>query len=148
MKKHTLSLIALLVMAILGIFMLNSCSGDDDESVPATEATKKQLTSTMWKVNKVTIDGVNKTEEFEGLTLEFKDNTFMATNGNVVWPANDTWAFTDEKAKSFERGDGVIVNINSVSATALTLSLAWDHDTVGGGRAASVSGKYVFEFVK
>ena len=148
MNKHTFSLIALFAMVLLGIFMLNGCSGDDEESIPATEATKKQLTSTVWKVSKVTIDGVTNTDEFAGLTLEFKENIFTTNNGNVVWPANDTWTFTDSTAKLFERGDGVVVTINSVSASNLTLSLTWDHDTVGGGRTASVSGNYVFEFVK
>jgi|SRR5687768_12352817 len=137
--------ITIFVIVFIATFTFGGCNKNDD---PASVKTKNLLTSGVWKISKVTVDGVDKTDEFEGFTLQFTDDTFTSVHGNVVWPASDTWGFTDNTAKVFQRGDEVTVTIQTISSTKLVLALVWSKTTLGSGRSASISGDYVLEFTK
>lgn len=130
---------------------LVACGGGDEDEDPGP--TKKDevtivLLSGIWKVSNVTVNGVDKTEVYEGMTLKFSSSNYTTTTGRPVWPASGTWAFTSENATAFRRDDGVVVDIAQATNSSLQLGLTWDETTLGSGRLESVEGKHVFTFVK
>jgi len=126
--------------------MMSSCKKGSEETVQ--EKALKMLTG-VWHVSTVSVDNVDKTSLFTGLVLTIAPGTYTTTSNqnNPVWPASGTWSFTDAKAVSFTRDDGVVVNITSLTNTSLTLTLQWNKTTLGG-RVSSVSGSNVFNFSK
>jgi hypothetical protein len=149
MKNYTSQFSGILLLLTLSTFAMtfSSCKGDDD---PFAAEKNRNLLVGNWQVNNVKVKGVDKTGDFAGLILQFVPGTFQATNGEPVWPASDTWAFTDDTATSFVRGDGVVVTITTITPMSLILTLSgevttWEATT---GRANSVSGEYVFTFTR
>jgi hypothetical protein len=135
---------ALFLLAILFF----SCEGD--EPLSKEEKTRQLLigngsTGKVWRVQSVTIDGVDNATLFSNMTIQFSETSFTVANGGVVWPSTSTWSFTDDEANVIERSDGIEMEVE-VTENSLELSLSWDKDTFGLGRAASISGKHVFTF--
>ena len=129
------------------IVIIASCGGSDDPAQPETDRVRALLASGAWKIQNVKVGNVDKTSSFTGLQLTFTQASYTSTNGNIVWPASGTWALTSNEARSFTRSDGVIVDIDHVSASNLVLSLNWD-GTLGAGRISSVEGRHTFTFGK
>lgn len=123
---------------------LISC-GDSD---PAAPDAKALLTSGTWKINTVTVDGINQDELFADFDISFTPTSFTSTSGGALWPANGTWAFANSDQKLFTRSDGIQVTVENISETELTLRLTWNKTTLGGGRVASIQGNYIFVFSK
>jgi hypothetical protein len=148
--KTIKNIAALLLVAVVLIFP--SCGGSDDPNpTPGqTEVEKavKILTSGTWKLNAVTVDGVNKNDLFTGFTVTFTATGFTATNGEPVWPSSGLWNFSDATAKSINRSDNVTVTLESLADTAITISLTWSKTTLGTGRAESIAGKHIFSLTK
>ena len=134
--KFTVSIIVL-----AGLVLISSCGGSD-----ASVDKFKILQSGTWKVQSVTIDGTTATSSFTGFTLAFSASGYTSTNGDPVWANTGTW--TKLNNDGFTRDDGLPVTIDLISNSVLQLSLTWTKTTLGGGRAASVPGKYVFSLSK
>jgi hypothetical protein len=139
--SYTFLLLVLSAFAVI----FSSCKGDDDPS--AAQKTENMLVGG-WQVSNVKVKGVDKTGDFAGLILQFVPGMIQATNGEPVWSASDTWAFTDDTATAFVRGDGVVVTITSITSAELVLTLSWEKTTWEAGRANSVSGEHVFTFTR
>lgn len=127
--------------------IIASCGGSDDPGQSEADRVKALLASGAWKIQNVKIDNVDKTSSFTGLQLNFTGTSFTSTNGNIVWPASGTWAFTSDQAKAFTRGDNVTVDIHQISGSNLVLTLDWK-GTLGAGRISSVEGTHTFTFGK
>jgi hypothetical protein len=139
---------AVLVITTTLFFALAGCKKDDPApETPATDVVKL-LTSGSWKIQRVTVDGVDASSRFAGLALSFTESGFTATSGNVVWPATGTWAFTDSSQKSITRNDGLVVTLEEITSTKLSLKLTWAKTTLSGGRTSSVAGTHTFIFGK
>jgi hypothetical protein len=141
--------ILLSVFALSATLSLTSCKKDDDPS--ATEKKLNLLTANGWSLTRVTVDGVDKTSLFEGLTLNWnEDNTFTVQNGGVIWPGSGTWSFTDGTGQvlfvSLTSLEDAEVTIETLNETTLIISLHWDETTIGHGRTKSVEGDHIFEF--
>lgn len=144
---------ALAMLVTLWVVALSGCGGDD----PPTKAEKvtKMLTAKgdTWSSSgnsSVTIDGVEVGDElFADFSITFTDNAFTTTGTSPVWLRQDTWSFKDKSADVIIRGqDGKEVTITSISATELTLTLAWDETTYAGGRKRSLAGTHTFVLSK
>jgi hypothetical protein len=94
------------------------------------------------------VDGVNKNDLYEGLSLTFTSTGFTSIGGEPVWPSSGSWTFVVGSAKSITRSDGVVVTIDEVTEVTLTMSLTWTENTLGSGRIRSVEGEHVFVMVK
>jgi hypothetical protein len=138
--------IATSLFVIIGLLFLTSCKKDDPE--PETARIQKILAANSWVIQAVTVNEVDQTNLFTGLTLSFTKTNYSSTNGGVVWPASGTWEFVDETAKTIVRNDGLQITINEVTNTSLKLALTWSTTTLGGGRTASVAGDHEFSFIK
>jgi hypothetical protein len=131
----------------LFLVALFSCSASKDES--AQDKMRKLLTSGTWNVASVTADGEDKTHAFAGFSLTFTANTYATHQGDPVWAASGTWAFTDDKATAFTRDGDVLVTIRSSTDTHLSLSFLSNYPILEqGGRAESIAGEFVFELEK
>jgi hypothetical protein len=135
-------------------FTLVNCGDDPKPEVVPTEAERVteilQASGASWSPAAsagITVDGVDVTEDlFPGFAISFGANTFTTTGTTPVWLRSDTWAFTDETATAFTRGqDGKTVTISILSETQLKLTLEWDQTTYeDGGRIRSIPGTYQF----
>ena len=147
MKTFT-NMLALAV--VVSVLVLSGCGKGDEPGPGDSESQRisKLLASGIWQMKSVTVDGTPQTEHFDGLTLSFTATGFTATFGDPVWPATGRWTFSDGTATSFTRNDDVVVSISNISETSLMLSLKWDKNTFGPGKASSIAGTYVFIFGK
>lgn len=130
------------------IVMLVACKEEDEVELNEQDKVRNALVSGLWKIKTVTVDEVDRTTLFIGLTLKFSKNTYTSTNGEPVWPTSGTWTFVDEKANTFLRDDNITVTILEHSENTLQLSLEWNKTTIGNGRFYSTKGVHVFSFTK
>lgn len=150
MKKITnLNQVFFLVFLMGMIGLVSSCKDDVENPKPTLkEEAMEKLTNTTWKLERVTVDGVNHTAIYSGLTLSFTGTAYNSTNGGVVWPADGTWSFTNDQATVIKRNDGVDVTIQELTAQTLRLAMPWETNTLKPGRITSLAGQHVFTFVK
>jgi hypothetical protein len=150
MKKNNLYRL-LTVFVVLFAITVQGCK--DDEPTLA-EKTAKILKAHDWKLSKLTVDGTDKTSDYEGIVLKITgSNTFSSINGAPFFPASGTWAFKSETARLLTVSLGIEqqlrdVTIKSIDDNTLVISFNWDETTLGGGRQASVEGEHELTFVK
>jgi hypothetical protein len=142
--KNINSIVSALVM--VSLLFIAGCKKDDPQ--PETARVQELLKANSWAIQTVTVNEVDQTSLFAGLTLSFTNTNYATTNGGVVWPASGTWEFTDETAKTIERNDGLQITINEITSTSLKLALNWTTTTLGSGRTSSVAGDHEFIFIK
>lgn len=131
---------------ILAIPFTQGCKGSSKDPSP-TDEMKSILMSGTWQLQNVTVDNVDRTSVYSGLTLAFSATSFTASNGRVIWPASGTWKFSDDTGKSITLDDALPVSIGEATSSKLVLSLSWSKTTFGG-RLESVKGSHVFTFGK
>lgn len=136
----------LALTAFVALLTLSCCKKDDDGL--QTDRARQLLTSGMWTVQSVTVDGLDKTSEHVALTLHFTNTNFTTTNGGPVWPASGFWTFADNTGKVIVRGDGVDIMVEELSKAKLVVAFTRETTTLGSGRVSSTSGEHVFTFVK
>lgn len=150
MKAHhsTAAKFCLSVLALSSIGLLFQCGSNDAPTVSKQDQVKAILTASPWRVNTVSVDGVDKTLTYKDLGLTFTDNGFTSVSGGPIWPASGNWSFTTAEATAIRRDDGQEVTIQEATAASLKLALTWNKNTLGPGRTESVSGQHVFSFRK
>ncbi len=143
-KPFLLVLVSITLLAV--ITQLTSC-GSKDPAPSAQDQVRSNMTSGVWKVQSVTVDGVDKTSVYPGLTLQFTATTYTSANGKPVWATSGTWEFTSTDGTTIKRDDNIEVTVLATT-TSLKLTLNWPTGTLGGGRVGSVKGINVFTFTK
>jgi hypothetical protein len=144
--NYTLGIILLTIVSIGSLSTISGCKRDDDPS--ATQVALKKLTTGMWQINQVTVDGVDQSSLFTGMTLQFSSTTYSTTNGGPMWAASGTWTFSDKTGKLITRDDGLQLTITSLTKSELIFTIPWDETTYGGGRKRSIEGTHTFKFTK
>lgn len=135
------------LVGIIGVF--SSCKDDEGQPAPtAQEEATAKLTSSPWKLDRVTVDGINQTDVYKNLTVSFTGSAFSSTNGGVVWPANGSWTFQNQEATLIKRSDDVEITIQTLTDQSLMLSFYWEKNTLRNARVSSIQGQHVFTFVK
>jgi hypothetical protein len=144
---------AYILLAFVAI-MIGACKNDPDpvkpeEDTPQQKVTKL-LTAQTWKVQGVTVDGLDASELFPNLTITFTSTGFTTTNGGPVWPASGTWSFAsgDTDGKKIARADGKEVTIITIDENTLKCTLHWDETVFEGGRNRALEGEHSFTFTK
>ena len=119
----------------------------EEQPAPISEKARlvEILGSKTWNVTSVRVDG-SATTEFDGMTLSFRETTYMATGGEPVWPADGTWSFQSADARTILRDDGVSITVVEASPEMIELSIHWSSTTFGPARTNSIEGEYVFTF--
>lgn len=135
------------ITLICGLLFIQSCGSKGSDPSPADQM-KAILIAGAWNLQTVSVDGVDKTSVYTGLTIKFTDGNFTTTNGRAVWPASGTWQFADDTGKNITRGDGLSIAIEEATSTKLVLKFNWNQNTLGSGRISSVKGQNIFTFGK
>ncbi|MFM7430564.1 MAG: hypothetical protein ACKO1F_11765 [Flammeovirgaceae bacterium] len=149
MKSKFRGLILMIGVPIALISLSINFSGCSDDKKPSRQKeVTAALTSGVWKVSTVTVDGVDKTSTYKDLTLTFTGNSFSSTNGGLIWPTSGTYTFTDANASALKRNDNLEVQIQEATTSSLKLGLNWAKTTFGPGRIESLGGAHVFTFSK
>jgi hypothetical protein len=134
-----------ILAVLLGITLMSGCGGDDPS---ASQIMLKKLMAHPWELTNAIVDENDETTLYNGLVITFTKTEFTASNGTPIWPASGTWEFTDNKAMTIIRGDGLVVEILEASKTTLTLSFTWNNSTFEPGRISSIGGDHEFTFVE
>lgn len=140
--KHTAFFISILT---LGTFIVSSCGGDHNE--PDEENIFMNKLAQTWTLTSghVTVDGVDVTTDFAGLTITFDANKHYTTAHGVppIWPAAGSFTLqkTTDNAYDLLRDDGLRISIQALTDRSITFTFQY---TYAGGRTTSVSGKYQF----
>jgi hypothetical protein len=135
----------ILLLAISGLAInFSSCDKTDDPT--AQELQLRKLTGKTWVMQSVSVDGVDRSSLFDNMQLTITENTFTTTNGGRMWPASESWRFSNTQGTVVERGDQLVINILEVTAVSLKLSLTWTETTFSPGRSKSIAGEYIFSF--
>lgn len=146
--KIASSLSKILVLAVL-IGGLSACDGNGEIDPSKKQEVLALLTVSTWNVSSVVVDDVDASSNFQNLSLTFGEDSFTSTNGGAIWPSTGTFVFTSPDANAFITDSGLEVSIIELNEISLQLGLSWSETTIGtGGRLSSISGNYVFSFVK
>jgi hypothetical protein len=147
-SNRTLKPMLLTSLIVIGVILIVGGCGKDTPN--ANDVNTKILSSHGWKLQTLSVDGVDKTDLYSGMTLSFTAGsayTYTSSHGAPVWPTSGTWSLSAD-GKTVQRDDQVTVNVDEIADGKLVLSLTWNKTTYGGGRGTSVSGNHVFTFVK
>jgi hypothetical protein len=138
----------LTVIALGAVLTLAGCDMLQPPPPEPTGAEKNEelLKGGAWDLTSVTVNGVDRTSVYEGLTVSFSSSGFTATNGGAIWPSNGTWSFNNDEGVTMTRNDGAEISITEISETRLVLAMLWDKTTLGSGREKSVEGQHVLTF--
>lgn len=148
--KTILNLVSIIFISTLFIF--TSCKGKDD---PDPTVSFGQKLSGTWKLNNVTLDNSDVTNEFSGFSVNFTSHndiqgTFTCTNTNDVIFSDGTYVLNGTSSMTLSNG-GENINVNlTLSEDGKTLIFSFHNDktTFTPGRILGITGDYVFELIK
>jgi hypothetical protein len=144
--KYVNSLLVLIVLS--GVLCFTACSSEDvgDDPTPIDQQLiLLENGSKSWVLagGSVIKDDFDVTDQFNGFELTVQGFNFTTVNSlSGVWADQGSWTFVDDQITKMERNDGVVVNIQQVSSSQLTLRFSDPNGT--GGRYSSIPGDYVF----
>jgi hypothetical protein len=153
---------ALRILSLLGlVFSLltySSCKDDKPAPEPITDVQLGKLAET-WKINTVTLDGVDKKSEYTAFELEMsgtKGNTTFdySTKGRPSlspWKSSGKWEFGTAPETQIIRDKGIPADElpMTYAVTETTLSLSFTFSGAGyTSRTGVVKGQWVFTFTK
>lgn len=144
MKNHLHRVYSILLMIVL--FACVGCD-PDEKKTPQQEVTEI-LRSGIWRLESANVDGVIKSDYLQDLSLSFSESFFSATNGEPVFPNQDSWEFVDEEGRKIITGEGLEIALTEVTKERVTIMFAWSQTTFGGGRASSLAGEHILAFTK
>jgi hypothetical protein len=144
MKMKT---IRILIPSLVILVVIMGLSGCHKDSPTPSEVNKKILSAHDWNLQTLSVDEVDKTSLYPGMTLSFTATSYATTHGAPVWPASGTWSFANSEATHVTRDDGMDITVEAISDTQLVLSMNWSKTTYGG-RVSSIAGHHVFTFTK
>lgn len=134
---------AITLCTLVAVCIISSCKKN---GISPQEVAKKRLIGQAWNIKSVTVDGVDKTSMYTGMTITFTATSYSSTNGGVIWPSSGTWSFKSTDGTTLLRNDGTELTV-LVADTSLDISLFWPERTLGG-RAYSLMGNHKFSFIK
>jgi hypothetical protein len=144
--KNRFAIAMLLLLSIIVTLFFPGCDRDDPPT-KQEQIVEKLTSAEAWQSPTVTIDGVDYSDLYKDLQINFTKDTYTSSGGAPVWAPSGTWAFLN-KESNLMLLDGVTeVSINSISNDLLELTLYWSKDTFDPGRKRSVKGnhKYVLK---
>ena len=144
MKNFKLFALSFLVIGALLVFQ--NCGGDDEET-PKDATTNMLKGKTEWVVSSVTTPESSATDDSDWANFKVSFSSQMTTSGHptgatAVWP---TGSYTvSEDGKTVTRGDGIVMQLNPITATKFTARFSIVGEDIGGARIASLDGEYTF----
>ena len=125
--------------------VINGCDSSDDQPSPDDQFLR-ELSGT-WTLNagQVTIDGLDVTEAFAGMSITFStDKSYSTLHGIApIWPANGSFVINKEADGSYSllRDNEVYVKVSNLTSTSVRLTMQY---SASAGRTKGTSGQYEF----
>jgi len=146
----------LTLVGLLGVLLTySSCKKDDPAPEPITDVQLGKLAKT-WKINTVTLDGVDKKADYPSFTLTLtgtKGNTSFGytTSGRPSlspWKASGSWEFGTSPETQMIRDKGTADELAMTYAvTETTLSITFTFNGAGyPARTGVVKGVWIYTF--
>ena len=144
MKNFKLFALSFLLVGALLVFQ--NCGGDDEET-PKDATTNMLKGKTEWVVSSVTTPESSATEDSDWANFKVSFSSQMTTSGHpsgatAVWPSGSYTV--SEDGKTVTRGDGIVMQLNPITATNFTARFSIVGEDIGGARIASLDGEYTF----
>ena len=143
-----------IIAFLAGFAFMIGCKKDDGPSQTEEEIQLGKLAFT-WTVASATLDADDRTADWTGMTLTATTSKTYSTSGSNddnVWPASGTWEFAGTSGAGLNvlnRSDGLTVNIDNITETALDLSFTYVLAKANKeARVSSIEGNWVFKFTK
>jgi hypothetical protein len=145
-----LSLISLVAI----LLTYSSCGGDDPAEESVSDVQLGKLSKT-WKINTVTLDGVDKIADYASFQLVMsgtKGNTSFgySTSGRPAlspWKASGSWEFGTPVETQIFRDKGTTDELAMTYAvTETTLSITFTFNGAGYSRTGVVKGQWIYTF--
>lgn len=145
-----LSLLGLVVV----LFTYSGCGGGSDPEPPITEVQLGKLSKT-WKVNTVTLDGVDKEADYSSFQLLLSgaatatsyDYTASGRPALSPWKASGKWEFGTSPETQIIRDKGTADELQlTYAVTESTLSVTFTFNGDGYTRTGVVKGVWIFTF--
>jgi hypothetical protein len=143
-----------IIAFLAGFAFMMGCKKDDGPNQTEEEIQLEKLAFT-WTVTSATLDGNDRTADWTGMTLTATTSKTYSTSGSNddnVWPSSGTWDFAGNTGAGLEvlnRSDGVTINIDNLTETALDLSFTYVlAEANKEARVNSIEGNWVFKFTK
>jgi hypothetical protein len=135
--------------AILALFIFCCCK-HDKKNAPSADANLSKLAG-VWRIENATLSGADVTAFYADLHVTFNTDKSYACEHEVdpVWPVTGTFTLEyDDDDLILHRSDNVLMTIVSLSETGLILKFDWAGAPPSGGRTSTLSGEYIFTFLK
>jgi hypothetical protein len=133
------------ILMLGGMIFIQSCGAEIE---PSAEKLFLEKIAGSWQLDKADLDGVDVTNSFSGMVVVIgEDKSFTVTNAvPPMWKSASAFALT-VTGNSFQvhRDDGLIIDVRQVTESHLILEFHYDAIMMGG-RAASLTGEFTFEF--
>ena len=149
------------ILSLLGLVAIlltySSCGGDDPASESVSDVQLGKLSKT-WKINTVTLDGVDKKADYASFQLVMsgtKGNTSFgySTSGRPAlspWKASGSWEFGTPVETQIIRDKGtadeLAMDYKVTDGTAPTLEIKFTFNGAGYSRTGVVKGLWVYTF--
>lgn len=134
--------IAFTLAFIAAVSLMSGCGGGVQAETEA-ERVNRLLAAGQWTLDNAVVDGVNRTDVYNGFKVTFTAAGFTTANGGAIWPASGTWTLNDA-ATTLTRNDNVVITIDELSETELVIGFTNSKTTFKPGRALSVGGDHTF----
>ncbi len=146
------------ILSLLGLVAIlltySSCGGDDPTSDSVSDVQLGKLSKT-WKINTVTLDGVDKKADYAAFQLVMsgtKGNTSFgySTSGRPAlspWKASGSWEFGTPVETQIIRDKTTADELAMTYAvTETTLSISFTFNGPGYSRTGVVKGQWIYTF--
>ncbi len=145
MKKIFIHIIFLLLAA--SFLLLYACDLVEDKETEK-EVAQNLLKSKSWQLSSVNVPSTAATQssDWDYFTVLFTDTNITTggypTGTSAIWPSG-TYTLSED-GNTIIRSDGVVVNITTLSETAMSVYFHVEGIALSSGRIADLSGDYVF----
>lgn len=156
LKNMMKSLRILSLMALVGVLVTFSNCGDDPPPAPPVTDVQFDKLAKTWKINSVTLDGVDKTADYTGFQLALSGTkgsppfnyTTSSRPSLSPWKASGTWDFGAAPETQIIRDKGTADELPvTYAVTESTLTVSFTFNGTGyTARTGVVKGAWVYTF--
>ncbi len=146
--KNTIRYSILIYVVPLFLLTFSNCSKTEEESIKDKLSRYLTEKSGGWSLASIIVPLNTATTEDDWMDFKLTvTTTNMNTSGHpigadAVWPSG-SWMMND-KGTTITRGDGVVMDIISLTESKFTVSFIVPDGTEIGGRIAALNGEYIF----
>ena len=133
---------AMCLSLLTTILFINGCDNDNEPNQSPTP--ENILVGKTLTLISVKVDGVDKTNLYSGLILQFDDKSYESTEGDPFFNPIGTWQSLST-INTIEFDGSLQSEFKVVSEDVVRFTFEWDETIFGGGRLSSIEGTHEIE---